>query len=365
MSAMTETPLYHIGKGNVTRRCRAQLEPCKLQHFDTLKAAKDEAKRLDQIELDALAAAPEPKHTKKPTPAPNKLTQEDLEAMPREQQQQLMAAGFRYILDRAEAKVYQRAFEDTGLGQTVEFRRVQWSETMYEEGGIDSTPSQKAVADHDLPLRPIPTVENVLSTDLYEAGSEIPLSDLRGYKRIENNPQVLAMRTNLAAISVGWMSSLTPDEIQTINWMSSDGAHNLGEYIRNGYDPSNGLMGRYSERYLAEQEKLFRSAMAKAPELDEPVVIYRGTHQVDFESVNSPQSCSGSEAVAFGFGPREIVEIKTKKMPALMAMSQYSSEMEVLAPLGEYKKLGSITVRREINDGEWDDVLIHQYEFVG
>ena len=189
-------------------------------------------------------------------------------------------------------------------------------------------------------------------------------------------------KVKVASISAAWVTRLSPEEIEAVSWMTSNGTMVAHEDL-SGTERTAFSENVYSKRHVAEQIELFRSAMSKAPELDEPVVIYRGTttgsiDYLDAETIalDRPASASVSGSVAIGFnngeGENVILEIKTRKVASVAGMSAWgTSELEVLAPLGKYRKVNEFTAMRktkntEVSQGftEYDKFKVIQLEHI-
>ena len=184
------------------------------------------------------------------------------------------------------------------------------------------------------------------------------------------------------------MSSLTPQEIEAVSWLTSNGSSVLHHHLNGEAHPIWGP-NVYTPAHIEKTLKHFRSAMAKAPELDEPVIIYRGTTGdfAKWETLDRPASASLSGDSAKGFAGRNsdgtasddtevLLEIKTHKLPVVAGMSAWGvSELEILAPLGKYRKVAEFDTLRGRQGERWgggpeidprfDSIRVVQLEYMG
>ena len=195
-------------------------------------------------------------------------------------------------------------------------------------------------------------------------------------------------RTKLALASAAWMSALTPEETEAVSWVTSNGASVLNLHVNGEEHP---IWGHhvYSERHLNRTLRNFRSAMAKAPVLDQPAIVYRGTNieRAQWTELSRPASGSLSAAVTLSYrGSNDdgtysdaepvMLEVKTRKLPSAVGMSAWGTgEMEVLLPLGRYEKVGDFHALRgrrskrrggaSTIDPELDRIRVIQLEYLG
>lgn len=191
-------------------------------------------------------------------------------------------------------------------------------------------------------------------------------------------------QSKLALISADWISRMTPEELEAVSWMTSNGTFITHQHLT-GSHRNKWSVSTYPNEEIEKRLRSFQSAMTKVPELSEPIIIYRGTKSENLGYLDSDEielgvpassSCAGSVAIDFtnGTGENVMLEIKTNKVASVVGLSEWgSSEMEVMAPLGKYKKVGEFTTMRTTKnrfrrDGfveEDDTVRIIQLEYIG
>lgn len=201
-------------------------------------------------------------------------------------------------------------------------------------------------------------------------------------RNFESQRGLAGMKTKLALLSASWLTKLTPEEAESVRWMTSDGTYIVHNHLNGTLKKSD--YETYPQNHIEQQYKMFHKAMEKSPTLDEPVILYRGTTMDTIKSfensditVDRPLSStvSGATAVEFGdgYGEDVMLEFKTRKVASVAGMSAWgASELEVLAPLGEYRKVGEFTAMRKTRNNErsrdftkYDEFKIIQLEFVG
>ena len=169
----------------------------------------------------------------------------------------------------------------------------------------------------------------------------------------------------LAYLSALWISRLTPEETEAVAWMTSNGFNVVRQHLA-GQEPDIWGYDVYSREHLDSTYENFQSAMAKAPILPEPIVIYRGTSLDHITpEITIPRNGTISPSVAFGFASRgldkpvpAILEIKTRKVASPVAVSAWGmSELEVFAPLGTYGKLDQFEQYYGSSRKKWNEPL--------
>lgn len=150
--------------------------------------------------------------------------------------------------------------------------------------------------------------------------------------------------------SAEWMESMTAEEVEVVSWLTSNGSHVLNDHAKGR---ENCIWGHstYSPEHLDRQVELLNSAVSKAPELNEPVTIYRG---VNIENASQlfpvgeevrdevPKSYTLSPKTAQNFthyGDEVVLKLSTKKLASPAAVSAWGSgEYEVFSdPLTAYE----------------------------
>lgn len=378
---------YHVNDAGEPGRCTAKIGcPFKLpldQHYSTPEEARAAYEASMDSETFNLS-----KNSYKP------LTAEWVESADENTQRMVMSTFGKLLTHRA----YRNTETDVD-DVAQEFDGVNW------EAVYDSTPAgklwverkSKEVRIGDGPnkeyVRRAAAVETFLQTDENEKFAIVVPKDPGDVFDAEftkdesleftDKWHSKKQKVKLAGISASWMTKLSPEETEAVSWMTSNGTMVAHEDL-NGVERSVFREDKYSKEHVANQIELFRSAMSKAPELDEPVIIYRGTTTgsigyLDNETIviDRPASASVSGSVATSFtngeGENVMLEIKTKKVASVAGMSAWGvSELEVLAPLGEYRKVGEFTSMRKTRDGErprdftkYDEFRVIQLEHIG
>lgn len=363
---------YHVNERGEAGMCRAR-KACPFgdltsDHYSSL----GEARAAYEASMGSIVFA-------KPTPLT--LTTEAVARMDEEVQRLLVGAIKRVLKEENpfienQTAYWQAAYDSTAAGELWLERRGKekhWSEKEHPE----VTERRRNVAeflasvnenpmDLTLPTDPGDVFEHDFST---EEDSTYPDRFDMGDEKVK-----------LALLSGAWMSQLTPQEIEAVSWVTSNGASVMNQHL-SGKEPEIWGYDTYPREFIDQQIAYFRSAMAKAPELDEPIIIYRGTGSefANFEYLDRPASASLAGSVARGFangeGEAVVLEIKTTKVPSVAGMSAWGvSELEVLAPLGKYRKVGEFSAirgrknrrtNRHETDPDFDRVRIIQLEYLG
>lgn len=164
----------------------------------------------------------------------------------------------------------------------------------------------------------------------------LPWDDVEDYDRLDEGT-----RRNMVAHSVQWMSRLTPDEVEAVAWMTSNGSHVAWCLIND--EKSNWMWDEEAMPTAEVQKRLddYFSALDKAPEQDAPAVIYRGLNDDNEDGAGStfptfevgdrylspgPECCTVSRSIAWSHtstkAPR-VLEIETRTIASTACMSAY------------------------------------------
>lgn len=156
--------------------------------------------------------------------------------------------------------------------------------------------------------------------------------------------------------SHSWVSNLNADEMEAVAYYTSNGASTINQHLREDEE----INSVYSKREIAKRAKNLASALAKAPKLEKPVVVYRGLQSWDDANINVDEyiaqnpvgstmeakfhsSSSFDPGVASGFADDIILEISTKTPAAVSNVSAWGTrEREALLAAGDKYKVKAI-----------------------
>ena len=156
--------------------------------------------------------------------------------------------------------------------------------------------------------------------------------------------------------SHSWVSQLDADEMEAVAYYTSNGAQTINQYLRGDEE----IRSVYSKRELAKRAKNLASALAKAPKLEKPVVVYRGLQSWDdvkntvedyvkehpvgsIMEMKLNSSASFDPGVASGFADDIILEISTDTPAAVSNVSAWGTrEREALLAAGDKYKVKAI-----------------------
>lgn len=312
---------FHINNNYEVRACKATLMPCKFkEHFTDEKEAFKEAENLLLKENESLQTIS----------TLNKLTEK------------IRVKG---ILNKESFKNLDPITQKTviaginRINSSLPKQEQEYWQTIYEQ-----SPAGKLAMKR---LQKTNPAEYAKKTKIAETNSfdDAPTD----FSNIENTLSNHSQK-EMIMISATWMSNMSPEEIDSIYWTTTHGAGILNKHIRGQEHPS---AHNYSKAFLDKQVDLFTSAMNKAPTVEKPVTIYRGTRERNLiiDSLNSPASSSTDRNIADKFAEQKtnniVMEIHTNKVPSAITMSSWGiEEAEVLAPLGTYENIGEITSKR-------------------
>lgn len=176
--------------------------------------------------------------------------------------------------------------------------------------------------------------------------------------------------------SHSWVSQLNADEMEAVAYYTSNGAQTINQYLR-GDDE---IRSVYSKRELAKRAKNLASALAKAPKLEKPVVVYRGLQSWDDAKITVDEyvkehpvgstmeakfhsSASFDPGVASGFSDDIILEISTNKPAAVSNVSAWGTrEREALLAAGDKYKVKAI--KQGIAYGDKEDSVEKRWTIV-
>lgn len=166
-----------------------------------------------------------------------------------------------------------------------------------------------------------------------------------------------------------WVSKLNPDEMEAIAYYTSNGSSAINQHLRGDEE----VRSVYSKKELTRRAKNLKSALAKVPALDKPVVVYRGVQAWDGENIDVNDyiakhpvgsvvemelnaSASFDPGVASGFADDIILEVSTNKPAAVCNVSAWGTrEREALLAAGDKYKVKAI--KQGIAYGDNEDKL--------
>lgn len=169
--------------------------------------------------------------------------------------------------------------------------------------------------------------------------------------------------------SHSWVSQLNADEMEAVAYYTSNGASTMNKYLRGDEE----IESVYSKREIAKRAKNLASALAKTPQLDKPVVVYRGLQSWDGENIKVDEyiakhpvgsviegkvnaSASFDPGVASGFADDIILEISTKTPAAVSNVSAWGTrEREALLAAGDKFRVKAI--KQGIAYGDKEDTV--------
>lgn len=269
-----------------------------------------------------------------------------------------------------------------------------WLERKKKEAGDD--PSDYSDYSRAIALLEDPEKENRRArlVPTYSSDGVKPLRDL-GFT--SKQPEVLSkfsdeeeaeVKQTLTHLSAAWAARLSPEEVEAVSWVTSNGSSVLNHFLSGLEHPVWGS-DVYSHEHLKSTHGFFVSAMAKAPRIEKPITIYRGTSGSHWGGVKDLLSRPASSSVhlrrAASFAGRDsdgasndsdvILEIRTNVVPSVAGMSAWgASEMEVLSPLGDYRVVDDFVTHRCYSTDEngkpdfhekFDKVRVIQLEYLG
>jgi ADP-ribosyltransferase exoenzyme len=198
---------------------------------------------------------------------------------------------------------------------------------------------------HDEPLSS-PSIEHFHQEFL--ADNEIR----RGWSRRDHDEESQKFLQSIVEHSHTWVSKLTAEETEAISWLTANGFSVIREHLAGrehdiwGHDV-------YSRESVERAIELCDSAYEKTPQLESPIVVYRGLGSWHFDekyqSFEDVQkefvvgetfepdtylSASASPQIANGFATGGVcLEIKTTRMPSPVNVSAWGhAEAEVTIP---------------------------------
>lgn len=328
---------FHINNDGEAKECRASKIPCRFQeHFTDLDTAQKAAEKQLEEKTQLFNKITALNNLTKTKRVDKILTEKTFDELDFETRKMIVASV--KILDegqRDNKATWQAIYDSTPAGQLI-LQRYNKSDKKQRVNKAKQI-NELVKSDSDLDFTSKTLGKDFFNNDTSNNSSNVP--NIR----------------ELQLISASWMSNMSPDEIDTMNWITGHGAGILNKHLINETHYS---AHQYSTEELDRKRQLFLSAMNKAPEVDEPVEIYRGTkykYRI-VEELSNVASSSVEQKIAEDFTKNKpnavVMRIKTNKVPSLMLMSDYGiEESEILAPLGKYR-----TVE------ENDDSIV--YEFV-
>lgn len=359
------------------KRCSATKRPCPYggeeAHYGSAAEARQAYERImGSLESPEISVSP-------------LLTAEELRALPVDKQRAIVGGVWRLFPNESPGarskEFWQAVYDSTEAGQ-LELERRKRPGPYDDEVNPEYATRQKAVealrASGFLDTLPLELPE----LDDLEVPRDFSSREPLAFPERPLGPD--PRKTFLALTSASWMAKLSPEEVEAVAWVTSNGASILNSHA-NGIEHKIWGYEVYPAAHLDKTIASFRSAMEKAPELDEAIVIYRGTssERATLSKLSLPASStlSGSRAKSFFGSYLEnneghvpvLMEIKTAKVASVAAMGAWgASEHEVLAPLGAYRKVdefdairgqeGSRFGGRAALDPELDTITVIQYE---
>lgn len=351
---------YHVNSKGEAGVCRAK-KTCPFGDLESDHYSSPEEARQAYEQEMAQATFPRPQATF--------LTNETLKQLDPTTRKTVVAAFKRLRMrgrSREELAYWQAVYDSTPAGAL-------WLERKKSERHGATNPE---VVERERNLQLLSEVTEEHDLTLPEVSTDVFQQEFHGEEPVTfaRSGESEAQKETLALASATWMANLTPEEIEAVSWLTSNGSSVVNQHLA-GQEPEIWGYDVYSREHIDRQVELFRSAMAKAPELEEPVIIYRGTtaDNLYLDQLDAPASSSVAGSVATGFtngeGERVLLEIKTKKLPAVVGMSVWGvRELEVLAPLGRYSKVGDFQAMRGSRpdlDPQFDTLRVIQVEYLG
>lgn len=199
---------------------------------------------------------------------------------------------------------------------------------------------------------------------------------------IENSKEpgsdAVTLMTECLRASDIWVNRLTPEEVEAIAWMTSNGSHVMNAH-NSGRE--NEIWGHdiYSKEFIDDAVKKTNSAMDKAPLSQEPIIMYRGLndgtpeefkdslvegHEFKFPS-HACASLNPNIAVHLTeFHSPTVIEVKTRRVASTATMSAWgATEMETLVDARNTWRV--VAVHEGVKFGRRDLVRVVQIEPVG
>lgn len=312
---------FHINNDGEAKECRASKIPCRFQeHFTDLDTAQKAAeKRLEEKTqlFNKITALNNLTKTKRVDKILTEKTFDELDFETRK----MIVASVKLQEKGADKALWQAVYDSTPAGQLIlqRYTKSDKKQRMNKAQQIN----ELVKSDDDVNFTSATLGKKFFNNDTSNNSSNVP--NVR----------------ELQLMSASWMSNMSPDEIDTMNWITGHGAGILNKHLINEKHYS---AHQYSTEELDRKQQLFLSAMNKAPEVDEPVEIYRGTkykYRI-VEELSNVASSSVEQKIAEDFTKNKpnavVMKIRTNKVPSLMLMSDYGiEESEILAPLGKYR----------------------------
>lgn len=235
---------------------------------------------------------------------------------------------------------YQHVYDATDVGKRDLQRRIK--QEKYEDSKKEYQERLQAAQEYEIDENEL----SFLTEEDKKKSSEVLIEssknvDWHSFKRHEEDG--IKISEALIDKSSEWVEKLSPEEADAVSWVTSNGSSILSAHARGKEDE---IWGHdvYSKEHLDKQSELLRSAFDKAPELDEPVTIYRGVniekastlYKVGDEFRTSvPKSFSMSHKTAFNFTDIDdevVLKVSTKKLASPVAVSAWgTSEQEVFS----------------------------------
>jgi len=330
---------YHINKAGEVRLCNASLMPCKFkEHYDNEKEALLKAEEILSSEQTFISTLNKFDQNKKQKTVEGLLDNKKFETLDKETKKAIVSSILRMDNNNKDQKLWKAIHDSTPVGQLFLRRLNTTSKEKRKKLAKEITELSEKI-EYDKNLLDFESFNKPMKKNNFTSVNE-NLNKQPSYVLKEAEHQ-------MTVLSATWMSNLTAKEIDTINWITGHGSGILNKHMNN---EEHALAHQYDKKFLDEKEQLFKSAMSKAPELDEPIVFYRGTkykHAIKDELSGIASSSYGNN-IALNFANNKpnavVLEIKTKKVPSVVAMSEWGmSELEIFAPLGKYKQIGEFT----------------------
>lgn len=304
---------FHINNSFEVKQCKATLMPCRFtEHYTNEKEAYKAAEELILKENEEIATIYSLKKlTQKPriTRMLDKNNFQKLDPIT----QKTVIAGINRInpkLSAKEREYWQTIYDQSPAGKIALKRLQKTNPQKFKE-------KQEKIQQHKFD-----------NAEIDFEKTEQSLSN------VEQKEMIL--------LSATWMSNLSPEEIDSIHWITTHGSGIINKYMRNEEHPS---AHNYSKEFIAKQAQSFLSAMKKSPVINKPITIYRGTKEKNVikDFSNSPASSSTDYKVAENFTKNKtnaiIMKISTRKIANVSTMSDWGiDESEILAPLGKYEQ---------------------------
>lgn len=344
---------YHVNDAHEVKECKANIFPCKFKtHYQDMKEAVNHAEKQLQEQHELFSKIDKFNKTAKNKRVKGILNNKEFDNLDIETRKMIVAAIKKLDNKSSEHDLWHSIYDSTPPGQIALHRSKNSNKLRRLEKADKAMTVSHSMAFSSDDIELTNMNKEMLNKNFTIQGKNI----------LEQDKHDLEDATKkMTLLSATWMSNLTSNEIDAVNWITGHGAGILNKHIIGEQHPSS---HQYTKEFLDEKRDSFVSAMEKAPELDEPVVFYRGTKykHVMNDSLNNIASSSYGSKVAKQFAKDKsnavIMEIRTKKIPSVVAMSEWgTSELEIFAPLGKYKKIDEFQAE--------DGTYIVQLEFLG